>query len=171
MGLEPTTVGLRVQRSTDWASRAWMSNPFCYLISDLFLETVRTCSNSNSQLTWWNNLKILSPRNLPKFRLSFLSDKNFCWLASASRHSRNTKWTTLNFHIGILLFKMIHKLWIVIVTPVEIKLIVTNPIHFGQGRPSMVDDQSRMTSVTEQSSSEWLSVNLVDLSFKSRWSV
>ena len=24
VGLEPTTVGLRVQRSTDWASRAWM---------------------------------------------------------------------------------------------------------------------------------------------------
>ena len=112
-----------------------MPNPFCYLnlISDLFLETARTCSNSNSQLTWWNNLKILSPRNLSKFRLSFLSDKNFCWLASAPRHSRHTKWTTLNFHIGILLFKIIHKLWIVIVTPVGIKLIVTNPIHFGPG--------------------------------------
>ena len=27
VGLEPTTVGLRVQRSTDWASRAWIQ-PF-----------------------------------------------------------------------------------------------------------------------------------------------
>ena len=30
VGLEPTTVGLRVQRSTDWASRAECALKYCY---------------------------------------------------------------------------------------------------------------------------------------------
>ena len=37
MGLEPTTVGLRVQRSTDWASRAEYDNLDRFLYSQIHI--------------------------------------------------------------------------------------------------------------------------------------
>ena len=72
VGLEPTTVGLRVQRSTDWASRAWMIFSFTrisnkdhtwnlkgiFAVDEVEVKTIKSVKNLKEYIfRYWALLK------------------------------------------------------------------------------------------------------------------
>ena len=105
VGLEPTTVGLRVQRSTDWASRAlstlnlysysyWKYNQHClkpnfhlgFTISDETafqnwlqkLDWIRALSSGQTKVTWAPQERTQILKIKTKIQVSMKSMKNIC---------------------------------------------------------------------------------------------
>ena len=85
MGLEPTTVGLRVQRSTDWASRAWM----IYLKSRIWVSCFRFMLKNHfipycTYKLWaiWRTCCDRFWEFWDKWIRFLEFDSNYCWKAS-----------------------------------------------------------------------------------------